>query len=231
MTKAIVFDIDGVLVDVSKSYRTAIKKTSEFFLGREVSEKEVEEIKLSRGFNNDWDCTEEIIKNEKNIEKQKIIDKFQEFYLGENFNGLIRKEKFLIKKDIIKILSKKYKLAVFTGRPRIEAEFSLKKNEVLQYFSFIIAMEDVEKGKPEPDGLLKIKNGLKISNILYIGDSIDDLETAKNAGIGFIGVIPPYADKEKLRKRFEKNGVKTILEDINNIMKVLRNFKEISGTS
>ena len=32
--KAIIFDIDGVLIDVSKSYRVAIAQTAEFFLGQ-----------------------------------------------------------------------------------------------------------------------------------------------------------------------------------------------------
>lgn len=222
MTKAIVFDIDGVLIDVSKSYNLAIKKTAEFFLDKKISEKEVEDIKLAGGFNDDWDCTEEILKrNEKIIEKQKIINKFQELYLGKNFDGLIKNEKFLIKKETIEKLSKRYKLAIFTGRLRIEAEFALKKGGIFEYFSCIIAMEDVKKGKPDPEGLLKLKEKLKSNKIIYIGDIPDDLETAKNAGIGFIGVIPPYANNKKLRKIFEQNGAKKIIEDVNNILRVI----------
>src|SRR3989338_6766683 len=204
MTKAIVFDIDGVLIDVSKSYRLSIKKTAEFFLCKEISGKEVEKVKLSGGFNDDWDCTEEIIKkNGKIVEKREIISKFQEFYLGKNFNGLIKNEKLLIKTEVIGELSKRYKLAIFTGRPRIEAEFALKKGKILQYFSCIIAMDDIKKGKPEPEGLLKLKKELKADELIYIGDAPDDQEVAKNAKADFIGVIPPYANKEKLKNIFK----------------------------
>ena len=36
-TKAVLFDMDGVLVDVSNSYRLVVKKTVNHFLNREIS--------------------------------------------------------------------------------------------------------------------------------------------------------------------------------------------------
>src|SRR3989338_10629558 len=54
---SVLFDIDGVIVDVSKSYRLAIQKTAEKFLGREVSQKEIEKIKSIKCFNNYFHAT------------------------------------------------------------------------------------------------------------------------------------------------------------------------------
>lgn len=65
-TKAILFDIDGVLVDVRQSYIETIRKTVELYLGKQLripgrgrrllSKDDVNRFKLLGGFNNDWDA-------------------------------------------------------------------------------------------------------------------------------------------------------------------------------
>jgi HAD superfamily phosphatase len=221
--KLLIFDIDSVLIDVSNSYNLAIKKTVEFFLGKVINIDIVNEFKNKPGLNNDWDCTEAIL-NEFDIyvKKKVIIKKFQEYYLGKDFNGLIKNEKLLLKQENIRLLSKKFNLAVFTGRPKEEAKFILKKFQIKQYFRLIIAMEDIKNQKPNPEGLNKIIERLDANknNTAYIGDSVDDSIAAKNAGITFIGVIPPYANKEELTDVFKENNAEQILTNVNNIIKL-----------
>lgn len=110
---SIIFDMDGVLVDVSSSYRVAIEKTVNFFLGQKglslrVTQKDIGELKNLAGFNNDWDTTfvlidllskrvkkerfAEELKNFRSINKQtleykKMKDIFQVFYLGSLLFG------------------------------------------------------------------------------------------------------------------------------------------------
>ena len=38
---AVLFDLDGVLIDVSASYRAAIRETAEYFTGDEVTAEEI----------------------------------------------------------------------------------------------------------------------------------------------------------------------------------------------
>src|SRR3989338_2424146 len=59
MKPLLIFDIDGVLVDVSKSYRAAIKQTVEHFTGKEITLEEIQALKNKGGYNNDWDAAEE----------------------------------------------------------------------------------------------------------------------------------------------------------------------------
>src|SRR3989344_1328521 len=104
--KLLVFDIDGVLVDVTGSYRQAIKQTAEFFTKKEVTLREIQEYKNKGGFINDWNLTEAIIKNMGfNIAKEKIIEKFQDYY--EKFK---RNEKWILDKEILEELGRGYKL-------------------------------------------------------------------------------------------------------------------------
>lgn len=221
--KAIVFDVDGVLVDVSQSYRLAVKKTAEFFLGKVLDMNEVEEIK-NKGINDDYDAAEMIIqKYGGDFRKQAIIKKFQEYYLGRKFDGLLKNEKCLIKENVLKKL-KKYKLAVFTGRPKEEAEFAITRFKLNKYFKVIVSMNDVKEGKPNPEGLLKAikKMGVNNDEAVYVGDNIADLGTAKNAGVGFIGVIPPGSDIEHTTNLLKSEGAGIVLNNVNEIIKVIK---------
>lgn len=54
----------------------------------------------------------------------------------------------------------------------------------------VIGPDEVEKHKPEPDGIfyLSEKTGIALHDILYVGDSVTDMKTAINAGVDFAAV-------------------------------------------
>ena len=213
----LIFDIDGVLADVSKSYRAAIKKTSEYFTKENVSFEEIQKYKNERRFNNDWDLTEAIIKGKgRNIEKQEIVGKFQSYY-----SKLINNERWILDKRILKLLSKRYNLAILTGRPKKEADNVLTKNKVKKYFAAIVAMEDTIKQKPAPDGILKILKQFTDQDAYYFGDTIDDMEAAISAKVKPIGILPPQDKSVLLRNLLIKYGAKSVIPNINQIMEVL----------
>ena len=215
----LIFDIDGVLVDVSGSYRVAIKQTAEYFTGKEITLEEIQALKNRGGYNNDWDATEELIKEKgKNIGKQRIIIKFQQYY-----KKLMDNEPLLISKNLLKNLSRKYVLAVFTGRNKKEADYVLRVNGIKKYFSKTIAMEDVSRRKPDPEGLLKIANGCKTKDAYYFGDMIDDMQAAKAAGMIAIGVLPPQDKSRNMKELLAKNGAQSVIGNINQINEVLEN--------
>ena len=257
--KVILFDLDGVLVDVSKSYQLAIKKTAEFFTNQKISDEKIQKYKDKSGYNNDWNLTEAIIldkriqeynENKVKIEKQKIIDKFQWLYLGNNNKkGLIEDEKLLLDREKLKILSEKYKLGIVTGRPKEEAYYVLRRFNILGFFNAVVTMEDCgKKQKPDPFGInlalqrLKVdaadnklgtsKNEYRINknndkkNAVYIGDNIDDIIAAKNAGIKAIGILPRKANSDVLRRKMTKNGAIDVLNDVNKIVGVVQWTKQ-----
>jgi histidinol-phosphate aminotransferase len=222
----LIFDIDGVLVDVSKSYRVAIKQTVKAFTGKEITLEEIQALKNKGGYNNDWDASKQLIKDRgKNIDRKAIIRKFQGFY-----EKLMDNEPLLIDKKLLKNLSNKYTLALFTGRDREETDYVLRVNDIKKYFSMSIAMEDVTSKKPDPEGLLKIINNFRISDAYYFGDMIDDMQAAKAAGITPVGVLPPQDKSENMKNLLVKNGAQSILDNINQIKKVLENQRIFSIT-
>ena len=58
----ILFDIDGVIRNVSNSYRLAVQKTVLHFCGWEPSSQDIDNLKNEGIWNNDWDLSLELIK-------------------------------------------------------------------------------------------------------------------------------------------------------------------------
>jgi HAD superfamily hydrolase (TIGR01548 family) len=180
----LIFDMDGVIVDVSKSYREVIRITAGYFLNREVTEMEVSNIKNKVGMNNDWDTTYALI-NSKKFSYKKVKAYFQSIYLGnKRRSGLITKESLLITRaQFLKLKNKYNKLGIATGRPKEEADYVIFNNQLENIFDCIVALEDVKRGKPFPDSINKVITTLQLKNTVYIGDSPSDILAAKAAGI------------------------------------------------
>lgn len=243
----IIFDMDGVLIDVSNSYRIAIRDTVNFFLKqrKKITLKEVNAIKKISGFNDDWDASYRLydlisrgIRIDKYIKYAKpltdserstklykqIKDVFQSLYLGDiefeksekrkaplKVNTPLRlKEELIISKKLLKKFKEQGKLVgIATGRPRSEALFALKQFGISEFFSkqFLIAQEDVKNGKPSPEILIKSKRIMGIKNPIYIGDTINDYESAKRAKVPFIFVGEEKIGEYQVKKTDEIGGI------------------------
>ena len=193
----IAFDMDGVLVDASKSYRVSVQNTFEHFSGKKVSSEEISEAKKLGGLNNDWDLTEFLLKKYGfEPDKDKIVDVFQSYYAK-----LADVEEMLVTKDFFESLSKNYNLAVFTGRLKEEAYFTLEKHGLKDFFFPIVTLADVGLNRQKPDcfGIEIIKEKIITDKIYYLGDTIDDMICANKAGVIGIGVLPPQDKSEELR--------------------------------
>lgn len=135
---------------------------------------------------------------------------------------MVKNEKCLIKEKVLKKL-RKYKLAIFTGRPKEEADFGLKRFNMEKYFKAVVVKENVKEGKPNAEGLLKIMKKLNVKNneTVYVGDNLADLRTANNADVGFIGVIAPNVDRAYLKNLLKSEGAEIVLNNVNELVKVM----------
>ena len=221
---AALFDMDGVLVDVSKSYLVAIQKTVEFYLNVPVSLREIQEYKNRGGLNNDWDLTECILKEKgEDIAKQTIIEVFQNFYLGENFDGLIESEHWLLQRTVLEELLPQCKTGIVTGRPRMEALYVLQRFDFSAFFPVVITMEDVppDKNKPDPFGIRLALKELSCDTAYYFGDTVDDMVAAKKAGVTPVGIIAPGSDAVLQKDVLLSHGAVQVLDSVNDVMEVL----------
>jgi len=188
----LVFDMDGVLVDVTESYRETIRRTVKHFTGREIGNDHIQGLKNAGGWTNDWAVAHKIIQDlGVNADYDSVVGQFQSIFLGSGEDGLMLREKWAARPGLLEGLSGRYRLAVFTGRPKEEAEMTLHRFAPHLAFDPLIGAEDVANGKPAPDGLRKIADLTGAGKIWYIGDTVDDARSARAAGVAFIGVASP----------------------------------------
>lgn len=180
MGKGVIFDVDGVIVDVSESYHHTIKQTAESFLKREVPLEDVLRIKFSRGINNDWLATLEVIREfGGKAHLEDIIEVFNDIY-----RTLRDRERLILKKEFFEELKKLgYPLGVVTGRPREDLNYLFERFGLFPYFDFIVdedTIQEKELRKPNPYALHFCVENLGIEKGVYIGDSLADWQMVKD---------------------------------------------------
>lgn len=207
--------MDGVLVDVTESYRETIVRTVEFFTGAKITRELIQDYKNHGGWNNDWLLSQRICADlGQDIAYKTIVDKFNDFFLNQ---GLINQERWLPKNGLLERLGEKFELAIFTGRSILEAEITLKREGYLKSF-LLVTSDDVEHEKPAPDGLLKIAAMRPGQKMLYIGDTVDDARSARAANVPFIGIAAPGSPKhDELVTLLQAEGAIRVLGNINEI--------------
>jgi len=214
----LIFDMDGVLVDVTESYRETIAATVEHFTGARPTNDQIQQFKNQGGFNDDWQLSHHIIDGVGfDVPFDEMKAYFQQLFLG----GLILREKWIARPGILENLAEQFRFAIFTGRPREEADITLKRFAPNLIFDPIVAMEDVAQKKPAPDGLLRIAASNPDAKLIYVGDSIDDARSARAAKVPFIGIAAPtnpaYLDLVFL---FQEEHAHAIVDDVNYLEEV-----------
>jgi HAD superfamily phosphatase len=218
----LVFDMDGVLVDVTESYRETIARTVAHFTGVEPTPGQIQDYKNRGGFNDDWRLSHHIITSAGvSASFDQVVEHFQQLFLGNGADGLILRERWVAQPGTLEKLTQQFRFAIFTGRPRPEVELTLNRFAPRLVFHPIVGMYDVANHKPAPDGLLEIRNASAGSKLYYIGDTPDDARCARAAGVPFIGVAAPsnprYLD---LVFQFQAEGAFAIVDDINYLEEV-----------
>ena len=182
MKKAIIFDMDGTLVDSSITIVNAINHVRAK-LNLEPMERELILQKVNDPHLNPAEFFYEVPAFKKEHEKW-----FSSYYTQNHKQELRLYEDI---EELLETLKKRgYLLAIATNAYRNSTLESLSCLKVLKYFDSIACYDDVHKGKPSPDMLEKILKDLNISvkESLFVGDSKRDLLAAKAINMDYIMV-------------------------------------------
>ncbi|MBS3138502.1 HAD family hydrolase [Candidatus Woesearchaeota archaeon] len=173
MIKAIIFDYDGVLVDSRDTGKEAFEAIAQY-LGAPgfASLREFQRSQVRyEDFFEQWGAS-----GEKREHTQKIYRSVTSKKQINLIPGI---------KTFLEQLSKKYTLAIVSGTYRELIEPTLKRHDMLNYFSTIITKDDVERSKPDPEGMHLCLKRLDIrkDEALFVGDMTMDIEMGRSSGV------------------------------------------------
>jgi HAD superfamily hydrolase (TIGR01509 family) len=209
MLKAVIFDMDGVIID-SEPFHWEVNKKIFRALGIEVPEKEYgnyigvsnvnmwTEIRKKHGLPQP---VEQLV----NMQVSGNID----FMKREHFDPIDGVVDF-----IVDLKSRNTALAIASSSPNIIIGMVLNGFGIKKYFDAIVSGEDFEKGKPAPDIFLKAASLLKISpgQCIVIEDSTHGVDAAMAAGMKCLG----FSNKNSLN------------QNLKNADYVFKTFRELS---
>jgi HAD superfamily phosphatase len=219
----IVFDMDGVLVDVTDSYRETIAQTVAHFTGTKPTNEAIQDFKNQGGWNDDWKLSHHMVSQHlPDADYETVKAKFESLFWGDGSNGLMMREKWVAGIGVLESLSERFRFAVFTGRPKPDAQLTLQRFAGGLIFDPIVGMYEVERHKPDPEGLQQIAEANPGTKLYYVGDTVDDARCARAAEVPFIGITSPanprYLDLVFL---FQAEKARAIIDDINYLHEVV----------
>ncbi|MBE7087442.1 MAG: HAD family hydrolase [Clostridiales bacterium] len=196
MSKLVIFDLDGTLLDTISDITYNLNLMLKDF---GYPEQSVEDTKPRVGtgarnlvkFSIDATLTED--------ELSSRLARFSEYYAT---TPNIRTKLFEGMDVVLKTLKERgYKIAIVTNKPQ-RATTSVY-NEHLSNFNFdaVIGKSETFKHKPDPESTNYLIEKLKVNkqDVYFVGDGETDVMTAKNAGVKAIAVLWGYRTYQNLK--------------------------------
>jgi phosphoglycolate phosphatase len=192
----IIFDLDGTLVDtlddLTDSMNAALAQ-----LGRPQHTPESCRTMIGYGLRT---FAEQALGPDHVGLTDELMQRMVTYYLN---HCLIKTSAYEGMKETIRALSQQgIQLAVLTNKNQTPAEIISRHYFGTDVFDPVVGAADERKSKPDPTTTLDILNqwDLGKNEVLFVGDSETDVQTAINAGLRCIGCLWGFRSKEQLRE-------------------------------
>jgi beta-phosphoglucomutase len=206
--KAVIFDMDGVLIDAKDWHYEALNLALLDFGINAISLKD--HLTIFDGLSTDQKLSK-LLKDNSNIEslKQKIND------LKQKYTYEIAKEKLQpnhIHIDLLKKLQQEgYKMAVCSNSIRKTVEIFIRDAQLLEYMDFMLSNEDVKNKKPHPDIYIEAMKKLNLEpcECLILEDNFNGIKAARDSKANVLEI------KDILEVNYQ--NVKNKIKEIENV--------------
>ena len=189
-SRAIVFDLDGTLVDMRALYLRANQLATKDVLGIELSEDEVHEL-MATGL-----PLHAAMRSIDENSVDRLVDVFVRHYRRERANLL---RAFPGMTELLTTLrSQGHLIAVVTSKLRDEARADLLATAMDGRVDVLVAFEDSTEHKPHPGPIIQALDALRATQGVGVGDLPTDITAAREAGLSAVGVSWGYGSTEAL---------------------------------
>lgn len=199
---AVLFDLDGVLIDSGDCIFKSMNRTLTVFGFRKKTRKEV--FRHSGLQMSDW-ITNLLPRKERG--NMPLIKAMTKKYISLEMTGGIRLLKlFPGARTTLHHLHETKKIAAVTNASRQGAMVMLKSFGIPEFFDVLVTADDVRRAKPHPEPLLKAlkMSGVAAANSLYVGDTEIDLRAGRGARVRTILFQNEFNKKLKAPERITR---------------------------
>ncbi|MBE5973508.1 MAG: HAD family phosphatase [Paenibacillaceae bacterium] len=211
MIKAVIFDMDGVIIDSEGVYL-------EYQL--EFAKKKNPDVKLEDLYpmvgatkQECWEVVERVVSNGQTWEELRKEFRQRDIYSEIDYRSIYRLEVT----DTLKQLKEAgFRLALASSTHLELVERVLKENGIRDYFEAVVSGEQFKKSKPDPEIYLYTAGQLKLKpeECLAVEDSTIGITAAHRAGLKIAAVIDTRYGFDQSLADYKLNQVKEVLEAV-----------------
>jgi len=204
---ALLFDLDDTLVDTSRSYDAAVQQLTG------CTHQELQALRAEGGFNDDWVAAGELlIRRGQSRPQTEVVSQGKAIYA----QLALREETAYFQESELQRWFRRHPAFIFTGRPRDEYE-PVWGERLRPHFRDVLCLGEHDlPGKPSPEGLHHLLKKHGLLGGAYVGNSVDDMRAAKEAGLIAVGVTTNQS-AETLRQA----GADYILEKLADLAQLM----------
>ncbi|PID52227.1 MAG: hypothetical protein CR972_03010 [Candidatus Moraniibacteriota bacterium] len=192
MIKAVLFDMNGVIIDDEHIHEKAFQKTVKKY-GINVSHNDYLSCCAGKTDRKGYEDISTFFNIDLNIDE--LLKEKSQMYLElfpenkKSYDGVI---------ELIKDLAKIYTIALTSSSSRSEIDLITKELGIINNFATTISADDVKNGKPNPEPYLKTAQilGINPENCVAIEDSASGVQSAKDAGCYCIAITTTHSKKD-----------------------------------
>jgi beta-phosphoglucomutase len=203
MIRAVIFDLDGTLVDTEPLHFGAFNEVLRLD-GIEIGFHDYTARLIGL---NDRDCFATVLsENHKDASEAHVAELIARKTAVYQATIAERDVLYPGAEKFVRDCAQRFPLMIATGTLRVEAETILRRAGIRDLFLDIIAADDVERGKPEPDGfiaalgrigyLLRQRDPVLADECLVVEDTPAGIEAAHRAGMKVLALchVAPASD-------------------------------------
>lgn len=215
MIQAIVFDLDGTLLNTLYSISSTVNRLLMSGGYREIPE---DRFRSLTG-NGSLVLMERVLK-EVNAEKEDLASwhkAYRTSFLQHCTDGVRPYDG--LPSVLTELKQRGIRLFVLTNKDQEEAERVIRSAYGESLFTEVRGKREEFPVKPDPSSLLDLLTQYRLSKekVLYVGDTGTDMETAKRAELFSVGVLWGYRDREEL----EASGASAIISRPEELIKFI----------